>query len=192
MSEAPSAARYFVASPLIAPVRSCPSAKASMIALSEPLWLSNRMSSGAAPLACAQVFVPTKPSSAKVAPIACSVWCPPQMAWVFTMFSALPAASSASARSNAAIAPFMSMRRTTSASVIQRLTASPVDLLSCSPRGLSSRHRQKRRRPIRPRGGENTISIEGSKTMRRSVNAERSPRARSNTPRRATADQATG
>ena len=37
MSEAPSAARYFVARPLIAPVRSCPSAKASMIALSEPL-----------------------------------------------------------------------------------------------------------------------------------------------------------
>src|SRR5262249_13193571 len=28
------------------------------------------------------------------------------------------------------------------------------------PRGLSSRHRQKRRRPIRPRQGENTISTE--------------------------------
>ena len=74
ISEAPSAARYFVASPLIPPVRSCPSANASMIAFSDPLWLSNRMSSGAAPLACAQVLVPTKPSSAKMAPIACSVW----------------------------------------------------------------------------------------------------------------------
>src|SRR3979490_3371097 len=64
------------------------------------------------------------------------------MACVLTMFSALPAASSASARSKAAIAPFMSMRRTTSASVIQRLTAPPPGLLSCPLHGPSSRHRQ--------------------------------------------------
>src|ERR1700716_2162168 len=67
------------------------------------------------------------------------------MACVLTMFSALPAASSASARSKAAIAPFMSMRRTTSDSVIQRLTAPPPGLLSCPLHGPSSRHRQETR-----------------------------------------------
>src|SRR5712691_1598272 len=78
------------------------------------------------------------------------------------MFSALPAASSARARSKAAIAPFMSTRRTTSASVIQRLTArSPPALSSrlrsCSFHGLSSRRGQESSSVAHY--GKNTIAI---------------------------------
>src|SRR5919202_4780590 len=119
-SSASGAASQRVATPEAPPVRICPRAKASMTALSEPFSESNRMSSGhAPPSVCAQVFVPTKPSCGKVAPMACRVEPPPHAAWVLTMFCASPRASKSSPFSSASMASPMSMRATTSCSLIQ-------------------------------------------------------------------------
>src|SRR5438132_14337000 len=119
-SSASLAANRSVATAEALAVRNCPRANASMIALRDPVSLSNKISSGVAPpLVWAQVLVPANCSFAKTAPIACSVAPSPQATCVFTMFFASPRASANKAFFKAVIASPISMLATTAASEIQ-------------------------------------------------------------------------
>ena len=104
----------------------------------------------------------------------------------------------------AAIAPFMSMRRTTSASVIQRPQRPSPRLRSCSVHGTffaaparEVLHAPRQSGSATPPGHPTRQKYHNNQrdwqTALRSFNDEILPRpARSNSPRRATADRATG
>src|SRR5262249_50497148 len=106
----------------IAPVRICPSARASMIAKSLALVASHKMRSGVEPPSGVfpHVLVPNTLAPSKTAPIACILLLLPQCAAVFSILRADPAASASRPRVRASIAPPRSISSTTSASVIQR------------------------------------------------------------------------